>query len=232
MDVPAAKKGQQGATTDLSPEEIKLLESYDEAWPRRLRGGFKKDNAFFAWLMIATRPHDEWPDWCRDYLVEVAARLVSMVSSGDSYHANSPHFDFDDYRKVFVLLGIDTAAKKWEQAEHFWVEYELSFEDPVYEAGLWRDGIQFSQRDLILHDDTVTEIKKYIRRRAEEEKDSRLNVAASVAKEGVEIDMSRGEVEYETPGSMLRAMRLRRQAIVNKMVEHGPEACSPRKKRR
>ena len=42
------EKGQEIGAPNLSSEQLKLLKSYEDAWPNRLRKGFRRDNAFFA----------------------------------------------------------------------------------------------------------------------------------------------------------------------------------------
>lgn len=231
-DAAPPKKGQRVRITNLSPEELKVLESYDKAWPNRLRAGFRRDNAFFAWLMVASRPQDEWPDWCKQYLVEVARRLLDQVSDGDPYHKTPMPFDFDGHRNMFSILGIDLAKKKWDQAHAFWIEHEEYLYEPDWMSEVWDAGTQFSQRELILHDELVGEIKRRIQKHADATNQSYLQASHDVAQDGVEFDMSKGEIAYKTDASMLRGKRNRRKALLEQMVEHGARPGVPGRPRK
>ncbi len=222
QDQAPPKKGQTSETIKLSPEEIKLLESYDKAWPNRLRDGFQRGNAFFAWIMVASRLRDEWPEWCVQYLHEISKRLLAHVSAGDPYHSAPIPFDFDDSRTMFCILGIDLAKKQWDQAHPFWIEFEEYLNEPDWMSEVWDAGTQFSQRELILHEELVDDIKKRIRKHADATDKSFLQASFDVAQDGVEFDMSKGEIPYETYSSMLRGMRNRRNALLEQMVKHEP----------
>ena len=157
----------------------------------------------------------------------MSKRLLSHVSTGDPYHRAPIPFDFDDSRIMFSILGMDFVKKQWGQAHSFWIEFEECLNEPDWMSEVWDAGTQFSQRDLILHDELVGEIKQRIQKHADATDQSYLKAIHDVIKNGVEFDMSKGETPYETYSSMLRGMRNRRKALLKQMVEHGARPGAP-----
>ena len=218
------RPGYQKASPKLRHTDEEL-ERYNDLWPARLKAGFDSGSVFFAWLMVASRPQDPWPDWCRKYLVDVATRLLNTAEKSDSYltGVRNPRA-LTDLKKAFKVLGIKSPKATWSRAKYFWSEYELYCEDPKYESQLLFRGIQLSQRDLILHDHLVEEIERKIRERAKSDNISRLQAGEDIASEGVEFDLTKDEPQaFESVSSMRRAMRRRRVHLENRLVEYGSE---------